>query len=350
MGLTLAPPDVNKSKTEFTVEDRVIRYGLAAVRNVGGGLARSIVAACEDGGPFVSLVDLCERADPRLLNRRALESLIYAGALDDLGAHRRQLVDGVGVAFSAAQASQRDRERGQISLFGTEESGAAVIPASVLPEVEPMTPHEALEKEKEALGFYLSGHPLDSYRMELSELTTHALAALDQARGGQTVTVGGCVTQLREVTDREDRTMAFFTLEDFTGAAEVVVFGKDYEPYQFLVMPDAHLLVQGRIRRRGEDPPSLVAERIWPLGDARSKLAEALNLRVLPPDLDAEACRAIDAALQNHPGERQVHVVLHVADDGENDLALKAKRRLSLDDALLGELKALDVVTDVWIS
>ncbi len=349
MGLALLPPDVNKSRAKFAVEDGTIRYGLAAVRNVGAGLAESVIAAREDGEPFASLVDLCERADPRLLNKRALESLIYAGTLDGLGGHRRQLVDAVGAALGAAQASKRDRERQKISLFGTD-AAAALVPVANLPQIEPMSALETLEKEKEALGFYLSGHPLDTYYMELSELTTHALAALDGAADGQTAIVGGRVTQLRKVRNRSDQLMAFFTLEDFTGSAEIVIFSRDYGPYQSVVMPDAHLIVEGRIRRRDEGSSSVVAERIWPLEQVREKLAGALNLRLLPLDLDADACRAIENKLQSYPGDREIAVVLHVPDDGGPDLALKTRRRLSLDDALLDGLKDLDLITDVWIS
>src|SRR5204862_1959502 len=177
LGLEVLPPDVNESGFKFTVVgDRRLRFGLGAIKNVGAGAIESILAGRTAGGPYRSLVDLCDRIDLRLCNKRVLESLIDAGACDALGGHRAQLVAALDAAFAEAQTRQTDRDAGQGGLFG--EETPVPHPTSAIPDVAPWTEHERLQREKAVLGFFISGHPLAKYRTEVELFGTRTTATL----------------------------------------------------------------------------------------------------------------------------------------------------------------------------
>src|SRR2546425_4550969 len=177
LGLEVLPPDVNESGFKFTVVgDRRLRFGLGAIKNVGAGAIESILAGRDATGPYRSLVDLCDRVDLRLCNKRVFESLIDAGACDSLGGHRAQLVAALDASFGEAQARQSERDAGQVGLFG--EDTPIPHPTSPIPEGAPWTEHERLQREKAVLGFFISGHPLAKYRTEVELFGTRTTATL----------------------------------------------------------------------------------------------------------------------------------------------------------------------------
>jgi DNA polymerase-3 subunit alpha len=267
MGVEVLPPDINVSRAGYTVEGGRVRVGLAAIKNVGVGAISTLVAEREAGGPFRSLGDLCRRVDTRQLNRRALESLIKAGAMDSLGAARSQLLATLDAALERAQAGQRRKANGQVSLFELAPAEAAVVDADLaMPEVAEYPKSMLLGMEKELLGMYVSGHPLGQHEKALRERTSARTADLAERADGDRVTVGGLVVQRRRITTKSGDPMGFLTLEDMTGQVEVVVFPRTYAKLAKLLESEEQVvLVSGRVQLRDETP-KLIAEEMSALG------------------------------------------------------------------------------------
>ncbi|TAM91954.1 DNA polymerase III subunit alpha [bacterium] len=251
LGIDVLPPDVNVSQSDFSADGAAIRFGLSAIKGVGESAVRAIIAAREDGGPFSSIFDLAARVDTKQLNKRVLEALVKAGALDSLPGNRSQQLDAVEGALSSAGRAARDRELGQASLFGALEStdgGAAV--AHVLRELPPPPQSEALAWEKEHLGLYLSGHPLAEAAQALYARTGRSIRELQQCQDDEPVCVGGIIVELRKVLTKQQQQMLIARVEDTTGSVEVVVFPKVYPAVQHLFVRDNVVIVKGRLRIR----------------------------------------------------------------------------------------------------
>ncbi len=264
LGIAVLPPDVHESRADFTDlydpeggAGRLgkIRVGLAAVKNVGATAVESILAARKEGGPFRSLTDFCRRVDLKVCNKRALESLIRAGAFDSLEPVRARLLAGIEECMKAAQVRARQKARGQRSLLdllgAAGDSGAdpGVI-RDQLPDVPEFSPRDRLTQEKEVLGLYISGHPLESHAEEL-RMRTHSVQSLQEKADDDRCTVGGIVTHMRRVPTKKGDPMAFITVEDLTGQIEVVIFPKVYaELNKDLIAPDRLVLVRGRVSWR----------------------------------------------------------------------------------------------------
>ncbi len=266
LGIEVRPPDVHGSGLDFTVEGDAIRFGLLAIKNVGHGAIESIVAARNEGGPFRSLADLCNRIDLRLVNRRVLESLIRVGALNELG-HPAQLLVAVDDALAAGQAAQRDRLTGQVSLFDT---GADATPLErPLPDnISEAAPRERLRWEKELLGLYLSDHPLGELASVIGEYVNTYSGELGEELDQQRICVGGVVTEMRKVITKARATMGVATLEDLQGTIEVIVFPKVFEQTEPTWAEDAILLVSGRVDHKGEETV-LLADAVWTWEEAQ---------------------------------------------------------------------------------
>jgi DNA polymerase-3 subunit alpha len=264
LGIAVLPPDVNESRADFTdLPGGKIRVGLGAVKNVGTAAVESIVQNREQGGPYRSLTEFCGRVDLRVCNRRAVESLIKAGAFDFLGVARARLLAGLEGCMKAAQGRARQRARGQRSLFDL--LGSAPAPADAAgteaevaeewPDVPEFAPRERLAMEKEVLGLYISGHPLEAHVEDL-RLRTHGVSSLQDRLDGDRCTIGGIVTGVRRTATRKGEPMAFLQVEDLTGQTEVVVFPKLYaEADKALMAADALVLVRGRVSWRGDRRP-----------------------------------------------------------------------------------------------
>ncbi|HID10234.1 MAG TPA: DNA polymerase III subunit alpha [Candidatus Latescibacteria bacterium] len=294
MGIRVLPPDVNESDITFTVVEEGIRFGLGAVKNVGAPAVHAILEARRES-PFQSLYDFCERVDLKALNRRMLESLISAGAMDGLGGHRAQLLKALDGAIARAQVLRQERQRGQISLF---EAGPA-LPEDRLPEVPQWSRSEALAKEKEVLGFYVSGHPLDPYREELEAFAT-PFENLEGLSQGSEVRIGGMVAAVRTIQDRSGRPMAFVTLEGLDGSVEVVVFWEAYERYRDLLSDNRAVLVMGRLSGNESGRAKVRVEEVLPLEEARERLVRALCIDLR--GASEERLEHLRASLERHRG------------------------------------------------
>jgi len=266
LGVEVLPPDVNESHAGFTVEAGKIRVGLAAIKNVGVGAIDSLVLTRKDSGKFSSLGDFCRRVDARLLNKRAVESLIKAGAFDSLGAARSQLLAILDVTIDRAQQGARRRVNGQVSLF---EVAPQALPAGdedvSLPPVREFPKNMLLAMEKELLGMYVSGHPLGEYEQAIRARVTAQAAELAERTDGERVTLGGLIVRRRRITTKSGQPMAFLTLEDLTGQVEVVVFPRAFARAAEAIETDGTvILVTGKLELKDE-APKVLADDVTPI-------------------------------------------------------------------------------------
>ena len=302
MGIKILPPDINSSAATFGIEDGAIRFGLAAVRNVGENAIVSMERVRAEGGKFRSLVDFCARVDMRAVNKRALESLIKCGAFDSIGTERNQLLASLDAAMQDAARRQRDVLSGQGGLFG-EETMEEVQQIVVSADVPPSTARERLTWEKEATGFYITGHPLDDYSDTLSALLSIGEIPNTVRKDRQLVRIGGILTSTKRFTTKKGDTMLFAELEDFSGKIEVTVFPRVFYAHVSALEPDAIIVVEGRVDTTGEEP-KLLAEEIWRMNEYRSSF-------YLIPQTTVDR-RTLWTAMQEifaaHPGDHPVYV------------------------------------------
>ncbi|NLZ38168.1 MAG: DNA polymerase III subunit alpha [Firmicutes bacterium] len=270
MGITVLPPDINASDANFTVAaDKVIRYGLAAVKNVGNGAVDSILSSRREKGEFTSLRDFCSRVDMRSCNKKVMESLIKCGAFDCFGANRNQLLAVLDETMAAAQAQQREKQNGQISMFElvdeNREESAWIQLHDNFPDLPEPTARERLTMEKEALGLYISGHPLQDYAAVLKIypglVPVNELLELPE---GQIVSAAGMISNQKTIFTKAGKPMSFFTLEDEAGSLEVVVFTSVYEKVKDFLQNDNVVIVHGKIDHK-EEEAKILAEQITPL-------------------------------------------------------------------------------------
>jgi DNA polymerase-3 subunit alpha len=322
MGIKVQPPDVNASAVRFSVDGESIRFGLAAIKNVGEAAMESILATRRTEGSFRSLDDFCVRVDLRLVNRRVIESLIKAGALDSLGLTRAHLLAHVDTALEAGQRQQREKADGQASFFDLMSAPASAPraePAAMIPEWEL---DQRLQYEKEVLGFYVSGHPLARHRPLAESLGVTPIAELAGKGGGARVLLFGQITALKETSTKSGNRMAFATLEDIDGAVELTIFPEPYRLAADVLRAREPVLVRGRVDD-SDKGRVVLAEDVRALeralGEAAGRETEpapspphTVRLR-LRPNGDAQALlRAVRAACAASPGAVPlfVHILL----------------------------------------
>ena len=341
LGMEVLPPDVNESGYKFTVVGPTrIRFGLGAVRNVGRGAIDSIIAA-RDGTRFTTLSDLADRIDLRLANKRVFESLIGAGACDSLDGHRAQLLVAVEGALGEASLKQQEREAGQESLFG-EVAAARPTPIPLAPV--PVWPEaERLAREKEVLGFFISGHPLERYRTEVELFSTRTTATLSQW-GEHQVTLAAVITSVkRQISKKTGKEYARITVEDFHGTAEAIVFPEAWAKLSQTIKPDLAMLLTGgySARDRGEDVAPFVVEGAQLLDDLRKGGSLALTLRWKGPNgVSADLIRSAAALCAAHPGASPVYIEW-TGPDGTLVRLRSRRHRIEPEDEVVGALRGL---------
>ncbi|WP_038050995.1 DNA polymerase III subunit alpha [Thioalkalivibrio sp. ALJ1] len=344
MGLEVLPPDVNQSDYRFTCRDaQTVVYGLGAIKGVGESAIDTLLKARAEGGTFHGLVDLCQRVELGKLNKRVLETLVRAGALDEIGANRATLLNDIPMAVAAAEQTERNASLGVVDLFG--DPAAAVIPESeTLPEMED---DDRLRGEKDTLGLYLTGHPVERYRAELLRLTGTTLQALESKleerpdespkqkwRGKQeTVRIAGLIVGVR-VRNTQSGRMGIVTLDDRSGRAEVVLFNDDFTAYKDRLEPDSLLVAEGTVTL--DDYAGGVRMRarvVYNLDEARAQWARALHLCLegVVPEQVAHLRGLMEA---NREGHCRVHLCYR-RDGLEADLNLPENWTIRPDERLL---------------
>ncbi len=350
MGLEVLAPDVNESGWRFTVVgDKRIRFGLGAIRNVGRGAIDTLIEARE-AGPFTSLYDLCTRVDLRVFNKRVFEALIAAGACDALGGHRAQLIAALDAAMSEASLQQEEAAKGQVSLFvdllGDSPDSASPVKSSsapTLPNIPPWTESDRLQREKELLGFYISGHPLEPYRTECELFASHTVSQLGTWQLEQ-VTIGVVVTAIRkQISKRSGAEFARLTVEDFSGSSEVLVFPEAWGVIAERIRPDVPLLLKGGYSRKDQDVENatFIVDTVTRFAEVRAsgELAVAIELD-RSFDLPPAVMDDVRAKVEAHEGSAPLE--LRWKDEGGRTIRFRSKSlTVTASPAILSDLRAL---------
>lgn len=318
-GIKLMPPDVNESGADFTVSGENIRFGLVAVKGVGRGVINNLLAEREKGGTFTSFPDFCQRLSGADLNRRVVESLIRCGAFDSLGCKRSQLLQVYGQVLDGIAQQKRKNLDGQIDMFGggAEEESAA-LPELVLPNIPEFSRRELMTMEKETTGLYLSGHPMDEYREAARQVKAVSIGGImaDFAREGgpttyrdeQRVTIAGVISASKTKTTKNNTLMAYVTLEDDTGAMELLVFSRVLGESGSYLKENMPVYVTGKLSVRDEKDPQILVDAVRPLNDQALPMEERRNAKRLYVKLasaDGPVFEKIRKILLMFPGEEQ---------------------------------------------
>ena len=331
MGIRVLPPDVNSSEFTFTpVRDgaeRGIRFGLGAIKNVGPNAVECVTRARAEGGAFRSLYDFCERVDLGTVNRRLIESFIKAGAMDSLGATRAQLFAVIDSAMENGARVSRDRAHGQSGLFSTLMADLPAVERP-LPNVPDWTGQEKLTGEKEVLGFYITGHPLDQYLDKAGELATHRTSELEGLPKNTEVALCGILTGIQRKRNKEGKLWAALQVEDLEGSVEAMVFSTQYERLLGALQEDKAVLARGLVLPEENAPPKISVQDIVPLEVASVNLPSLISIRV-PLNGSAEGGRAsaLHDLFERKPGGTEVRLRLEKLRDFSVILDLSAKVR-----------------------
>jgi DNA polymerase III subunit alpha len=283
MGIAVEAPEINVSDANFTPHGESIRFGLAAVKNVGGNAIESIVAARKKLGRFKSIFEFCENVDLRLLNKRVVESLVKSGAMDSLG-RRAQLMAVLDKAIDQAQKAQRDAESGQHGLFGIFQLEEDISDNEKLPNVPDWDEHTRLAAEKEILGFFISGHPLDKYKdklQDLQALTTQEIGAMKNSTNkDETINTAGIIVNIKVQKSKRGDLYARGTLEDMSGTIDMFVFPEAFKRIGEKVKLEVPVLIKAGVRVDEGSNPTIAVSEIQPLEDAKVPLPRAIRIRI----------------------------------------------------------------------
>jgi DNA polymerase-3 subunit alpha len=312
MGIRILPPSVNQSELDFLPTREGIRFGLGALKNVGETAIQQILGARRAGGPFKSLADFCCRVDLRQVNSRVLESMIKAGVFDEVGTSRAQLMQSLERTTAYAQNRQRDRSLGQKSLFGemAEEDAEAAgpEPEAAVPEWDRK---RILSFEKEIMGFYISGHPLDEFAGVIGRYTDFTLDQISESSIDKRVRVGCVLSELRQKKTMKNRErMCVGLLEDLTGTVDFVIFPKVFETYEALIQPDRPLLVIGGVDQEENGNLKVVVRELYPLEDAKDLQVNLIRLELDLERVSEQSAVELADLLATQRGECNVEILL----------------------------------------
>ncbi len=357
-GIEILPPDINRSERDFSVvvEDgaRKILFGLGAVKGLGDSAIDAVLDAREKDGAFESLFEFCERVSTRKVNKKALEALIKSGAFDDFGKRREQLLGAAESALEVGAAAEKDRESGQTSLFGgfgaTSPAGATLQRNEHYPEVPEWSDKMRLAAEKESLGFFVSGHPLDPFATDLPRLASNECAGLVSMAGGggrfQEASLAGIITEMRERPLKSGNgRMAFVRLEDLSGAVEVLVFSRCFAEYEHVLKSDEPVWIKGAVHIDGDDESGrnvkLRANQVVLLSEVRASQAKGMELEVEVELVDEERLKRLKDLLRRNPGEVPARLRLRQPDRFETVISLPDHLRVNPTEDLLGGVNRL---------
>lgn len=340
MGISILPPDIEISEKDFTVKGSGVSFGLSAIKNVGQGLVDAILTARKKGGSFTTVLDFVNRINSDSLNRRSFESLISAGAFDCLGYKRRTLYEKVEILLKEGQIFQRDQATGQKLLFGESESLN-----SITEEVEDnyrngeeWPEQEKLSKEKSIIGFYISGHPLDSYEKEIQKFSPIPISTLSQVQEGSVVLVAGIISDLRvTLSKRSNKNNGFFTLSDKEGKLPVVVFttylegGRDKDgtivaAARGKLKEDAIVAIEGILQVEEGDIYKLIFKKIFTFEEAKINAIKSIHLKLEENEIDPTQLKNIHSIISGHEGQKPVY--LHFGRNGSKNKILQISDQL----------------------
>lgn len=337
--IRVLPPDVNKSGVTFrAIDPKTVLFGMAGIKMVGISMVEGIIRARKDG-PFTSLYDFVSRVEQNVLNKRALEALIAAGAFDSLNCgHRAQLYAAVDQALDWSRKMASQQAVNMDSLFG--DTGNVMIVEPKLPDVDRWTEKERLEKEYEVLNFYISGHPLQRYIIQLNSFSSNQLGKTETITTGKNVRVGGLISSVRLRFDKKEKQIAFAVIEDMTGKAEVILWSEAYAQFRELIYEGSAVLVTGKAEVRDDGQLKITADDITPLEQTLRKFTRGYKLRI-DEETDADKLTHLQALCA--PGSTKgIPVYFHVVRNGEQVASYHASEvMLPVDDPTVKRLTEL---------
>ncbi len=342
-GIAVLPPDINASSRDFSVDGNRIRFGLAAVKNVGASAIEAITAVRDASGPFTSLLDFCTRVDLRKVNKKVVESLIKCGAFDSLGVKRSQLLAVMDEAMDKAQTVQRENANTQLSIFTRlKDNGRGDEMEQIrYPDIAELDKQKKLAFEKECLGFYISGHPLDHMLDLLKRYATMDSMEAHTTEQEQDVVMGGVVQNLKEIKTKKGDIMAFVTLEDLTGSIELTVFSDLYRNAASLLKGEKPLLIKGKLVIEGETKRNIIVNEIIPLEDAGTALRADIHVKCFISKLGAAEIEKFRTIVKNNPGKSQVFIHVIIPDSSETIISLGKDYSINPSQLCISEIESV---------
>ncbi|MBN2542736.1 DNA polymerase III subunit alpha [bacterium] len=348
LGIEVLPPDINKSSDDFTIENGNIRFGLAAIKNLGYTAIHSILESRKQLSKFSNIFEFCENVDLRLVNKKALENLIASGAMDSLNGTRAQLTEAIQDAQDWGSRKQNLDNSNQVSLFGEDvDLGRIMYPE--LPEVEPWPLNEMLAREKAAVGFYLSGHPLGRYEDEMKAFTNNTTATLNELRGGTIVRIGGTITQVKTITTRKGKAMAFATIEDPKGSVELIIFPDEpYNKFQMFLYKDSMVLMKGEVSYKNSEVAKVIVKEMVPLEEVRDLFCNFLDIRIHIDSVSENDMKLIIKLLKTNKGTKKLRI--HAVMPEKTYVGISSEYSSNASWELVRELREILEKENVWIS
>ncbi len=340
MGIKVLPPDVNESLKDFAVAEGGIRFGLAAIKNVGEGAVESIITVRDETGKFRSFSDFCRRIDLHKVNKRMLEGLIKAGAFDSTGARRAQLMAVLDQAVDEGAAAQEERERGQTSIFGDGPSSDSVhgLTEAVLPDLPEWDQGQMLKYERELTGFYITAHPLSRFEAALKKFSTATTGTLGEVTDGKEVKLCGIVTTVKALTTKKGDRMAYAQIEDPQGLVEIIVFPDLFKSASDLLVPERVVQITG-IVDRAEKGTRVKGTKIEALESLLARSVSRINIRVNDgPDASAQLGQ-VEQILRRHPGPTAISFTLCLPPDIEADTAAVPNVKVLPSEGFVAEVE-----------
>jgi DNA polymerase-3 subunit alpha len=347
LGIEVLPPDINESDVKFTVVNGKVRFGMAAVKNVGEAAVREIIYERREHGFFINFMDFCQRIDGKDVNKRCIESLIKSGSFDSLGVFRSKLIAVYEKVIDGIQQNRKRNLEGQMSLFDIKGPNDKDVISESYPDIKEYPGKMLLSMEKEMLGLYISGHPLSEYEEELkqnvtlfsSDLNAETQEGDDTAGSGENrtisdgmpVVVGGLITEKKTKTTKSNNLMAFITLEDLFGTMEIIVFPTILSRYSGLITEENPVLVHGRISQKEEEQPKIICDEVTALKKMNFK---KLYIKINNTE-NNKAMSALKAFLKFFNGNTPVYLY---SDEQKTVEIFEKDCWINLNDAVLEEL------------
>ena len=343
LGIRVLPPDVNESEKNFSVVEDGIRFGLAAIKNVGESAVESVIAARQEGGRFRSFFDFCRRSDLQKVNKRVLEGLIKVGAFDSTGVRRAQLAAVMERALEDAAANQRERAQGQTSIFGgaceadAHSSESATLP---LPDIPEWDQAQSLKYERQLTGFYITAHPLDSYASAIQRFATTTTEQLSEVSDSKEAKLCGIITTVKMMMTKKGDRMAYFQLEDLHGLVEVIAFPDLFKSVGTLIHPESIVRVTG-IVDRAEKGTRLKGTKVEPLAELQARSVIKVNIRLAGGQDTHARLDQLQEVFRRHPGPATLYFTFCLPPDLEADTSLIPNVKVLPSETFLADVEAV---------
>ena len=348
--IEVMPPDVNTGTPYFSVLEGKITYGFSALKSIGEKAANEIVRAREADEPYTSIFDLTSRVDLRAVNRKTLEALIYAGAMDTLEGTRSQKFKAIDIALTYGQRFQDEKQAAQVSLFGAS-TGQIVMNEPELEDIPEWNKQMKLEKEKEYIGFYLTGHPLEPFRDELEAVSNEYLLREDGGALPETLRVGGLITSFSINYDKKNNQYARFQFESLSNEFTVLAF-KAFEQFKDLLSEDSKIYIEGTLKvdKERDQLPTIFLNYAMPLADLREKKIHAVNLRIMNDENFESNIKKLKTIVQQYAGNKMMYIHVAYPEPGEQEKIIKAGHGINGARAMVQHIREVVGQINVWLS